>query len=152
MQLNKDWREFIESLHSNSVDFLIVGAIAVAWHGHPRMTGDIDILVRPSAANAACVISALRQFGFGQLGITDSDVTRPGQIIQLGFPPNRIDLITSISGVSFDEAWAGRCKGQLGDLTVYFIGLDELLRNKESTGRPKDVVDAGELRKRNPRP
>ena len=152
MQLNKDLREFIELLNSNGVDFLIVGAFAVGWHGRPRLTGDIDILVRPTAANAECVTKVLRQFGFGQLRITADDLDRPDQIIQLGYPPNRIDVMTSISGVQFDDAWAARVEGNVGGIPVNFIGFDDLIRNKEATGRPKDLGDAGELRQRRPKP
>jgi hypothetical protein len=151
MQLTKDWREFIESLNSNKVDYLIVGAVALAWHGNPRMTGDIDILLQPTPANAERVKTALEQFGFGQLGISTDDLTRPNQIIQLGFPPNRIDLITSITGVDNVAAWASCVKGELEGMRVNIIGVEELIRNKQATGRPKDIADAAILRQRNPR-
>lgn len=151
MPLTKDWREFIELLNSNGVDFLIVGAVAVAWHGHPRFTGDIDILVRPTQANAECVVGVLRQFGFSQLGITPDDMAHPDRIIQLGYPPNRIDLLTSISGVPFDEAWAGKIQGEMDGVSANFIGVDDLIRNKEATGRGKDLGDAIVLRKRRPK-
>jgi hypothetical protein len=152
MPLTKDWREFIELLNSNGVDFLIVGAVAVAWHGHPRFTGDIDFLVRPTPANAACVVDVLRQFGFSQLGITPSDLVHPDRILQLGCPPNRIDILTSISGVPFDDAWAGRIQGEMDGVIANFIGVDELIRNKEATGRGKDMGDAIVLRQRRPKP
>ena len=151
MQLPKDWREFIELLNSNEVDFLIVGGVAVAWHGHPRFTSDIDILVRPTSANAECVIQAIRQFGFVQFGLTPDDMNQPDQIIQLGNPPNRIDLLASISGVDFDEAWEGRVEGELEGVRAKFIGFDDLIRNKESTGRARDLGDAGVLRERRPK-
>ena len=151
MHLSKDWREFLELLNSNGVEFLIVGAFAVGWHGRPRLTGDIDILVRPTPANAECVTRTFRQFGFGQLGITADDLVHTDQIIQLGYAPNRIDVLTSISGVDFDDAWAGRVHGDLDGVPVNFIGFDDLIRNKESTGRPKDLGDAGELRQRRPK-
>ena len=148
MPLTKDWREFIELLNSNEVDYLIVGGVAVAWHGHPRFTSDIDILVRPTSANAECVIQALRQFGFAQLGLTPDDINQPDQIIQLGYPPNRIDLLTSISGIDFDDAWAARVEGEMDGVRARFIGFDDLIRNKESTGRGKDLGDASVLRER----
>lgn len=151
MPLHKDLREFIESFNSAGVEYLIVGAFAVAWHGYPRFTADIDFLVRPSLANADAVLAALRAFGFGSLDITREDLCKPDQIVQLGEKPNRIDLITSISGVEFEEAWAHRVSGELDGIAVNFIGREELIRNKESTGRPKDLGDADELRRRAPK-
>ncbi len=148
MRLNKDLREFIELLNSNGVDYLVVGAFAVAWHGYARFTADMDFLVRPSAANAGAVLATLREFGFGSLDITAEDISRPEQVVQLGVKPNRIDLITSIAGVDFDRAWSGRVKGLIDGLPVSFPGIDDLIRNKESTGRAKDLGDAAELRKR----
>lgn len=152
MPIHKDLREFIESLNSARVEYLIVGAFAVAWHGYPRFTADIDFLIRPTSENADAVLSALREFGFGSLKLTREDLSRPDQIVQLGAKPNRIDLITSISGVEFEDAWVHRVSGELDGIEVSFIGREELIRNKESTGRPKDLGDADELRKRNPKP
>jgi hypothetical protein len=148
MELNKDSREFIGLLNANSVDYLVVGAFAVAWHGYARFTADIDFFVRPNEANAKRLISALHQFGFGSLGIKVEDLSSPDKIIQLGAKPNRIDLITSIAGVSFEEAWADRVQGSISGLPVFFIGSEALLRNKEATGRPQDLADAENLRKR----
>lgn len=148
MQIQKDLREFVELLNSNEVDYLVVGAFAVAHHGYPRYTGDLDLLVRPSAENAERVLRALAQFGFGKLEVVANDLRYEGKVVQLGVPPNRIDLITSISGVSFDEAWESREDGELGGLPARFIGRAALLKNKESTGRAKDLGDAEELRKR----
>ncbi len=150
MPLSKDLREFIECLNSNEVEYLIVGALAVSWHGFPRYSADIDFLIRPSQANAARVLRALSQFGFGILDITASDLTVTGRVIQLGYEPNRIDLMTSITGVSFDDAWDDRASGDLDGLPVNFIGRSSLLRNKEATGRAKDRIDAEELRKQKP--
>jgi hypothetical protein len=148
MRIQKDLREFVELLNSNGVEYLVVGAFAVAHHGYPRYTGDLDLLVRPSAENAARVLRTLSQFGFGMLDVVSGDLHYEGKVVQLGVPPNRIDLITSVSGVSFDEAWASREDGELDGVPVRFIGRDALLRNKESTGRAKDLGDAEELRKR----
>ena len=150
MPLNKDLREFIESLNSNGVEYLVVGAFAVAWYGHPRFTGDIDFFVRAAPQNALAILAALKDFGFGGLGISADDLTAPDQIVQFGVRPNRIDLITSISGVGFEEAWEHRAAGEIDGIPVHFIGREELLRNKESTGRPKDLGDAHELRRRHP--
>lgn len=148
MQLSKDLREFVELLNSTGVEYLVVGAFAVAWHGHARFTADIDFLVRPDGSNAELVVKALREFGFGGLGISPDDLTRPGRIVQLGVKPNRIDLITSISGVTFEEAWAGRVAGTLDGLPVHYIGREALIRNKETTGRAQDIADAQRLRAR----
>uniref|UniRef100_Q029N6 Nucleotidyltransferase family protein n=1 Tax=Solibacter usitatus (strain Ellin6076) TaxID=234267 RepID=Q029N6_SOLUE len=148
MPLNRDLREFIELLNSNEVEYLVVGAFAVAFHGFPRYTADLDLLVRPTAENADRVICALSQFGFGKLGIEATDLCSPGMVVQLGVKPNRIDLLTAISGVSFDEAWATRSDATLDGISAHFIGRAELLRNKEQTGRAKDLGDADELRKR----
>jgi hypothetical protein len=150
MPLSKDLREFVELLNSNGVDYLVVGAFAVAWYGYPRFTADLDILVRPDNGNAQRMLEALRQFGFGTLGIETGDLTTVGQIIQLGVKPNRIDILTSISGVSFEDAWKDRVEGSLDGVRATFIGRNTLIRNKESTGRAKDLGDAEELRKREP--
>jgi hypothetical protein len=124
-----------------------VGALAVSWYGFPRYSGDIDFLVRPSAANAELLLRAISQFGLGALCISASDLTAPSTVVQLGYEPNRIDLMTSITGVTFDEAWETRCPGHLDGIPVTFIGRAALLRNKEATGRSKDRIDAEELRK-----
>jgi hypothetical protein len=147
MPLTKDSREFIEYLRSNKVEFLIVGALAVSWHGFPRYSGDIDFFVRPDRANALRLMNALEQFGFGNLGITLDDLSAKERVIQLGVEPNRIDLMTSISGVSFDEAWESRVPGSIDGLEVNFIGRDVLIRNKRASGRSKDLIDIIELTK-----
>jgi acetolactate synthase regulatory subunit len=150
MPLHKDLREFVELLNSNAVDYLVVGAFAVAHHGFPRYTADLDLLIRPSAENVQRVLHVLAQFGFGSIGIQAADLDCEGKVVQLGVKPNRIDLITSLSGVSFDEAWNSREQGDLDGVAARFIGRSALLRNKESTGRAKDLGDAEELRKRFP--
>jgi hypothetical protein len=147
MPLSRDLREFVGCLNSNKAEYLIVGALAVSWHGFPRYSGDIDFLVRPAPENARRVKAALVEFGFGEMDISLSDLVTPGKVIQLGYEPNRIDLMTSITGVSFEEAWATRVAGELDGLSVFFIGKAALLRNKESTGRSKDKIDADELRR-----
>src|SRR5262249_31146301 len=139
MPLSKGLREFVALLNSNGVDYLVVGAFAVAWYGYPRFTADLDILIRPDGANAARLIGALNQFGFASLRITEDDLVKEGQIIQLGVKPNRIDILTSMSGVSFDEACRDRVEGNLEGVPATFIGLNALIRNKESTGLAKDL-------------
>ena len=147
MPLSRDLREFIECLNSNKVEYVVVGAFAVSWHGFSRYSGDIDFLVRPTRENAELVLRALAQFGLGSLDISVSDLSAPGKVVQLGYEPNRIDLMSSVSGVTFDEAWAGRVLGQLDGVPVSFIGRAALLRNKDAAGRSKDLIDAAELRK-----
>jgi len=148
MPLQKDLREFIESLNSHHVEYLIVGAFALAFHGVPRSTGDIDILVRRSAENAARIVSVLVDFSFASLGLTAADFIDADQIIQLGQPPNRIDLLTSITGVEFDEAWAGRVGASLHGIPVHFLGRESLIRNKRATGRTRDLADLEALGER----
>ncbi|MEO5922276.1 MAG: hypothetical protein ABIR70_00460 [Bryobacteraceae bacterium] len=151
MPLNKDLREFVALLNSHQVEYLVVGAYAVAFHGYPRYTGDLDILVRPAHDNAAHLLEALAKFGFGGLGIRIQDLEVSGKVVQLGVSPNRIDLVTSITGVTFEQAWGSREPGELDGVEVFFIGRTPLIHNKESTGRAKDLGDAEELRRRSPK-
>jgi hypothetical protein len=118
-----------------------VGAVALARHGFPRFTGDLDVLIRNTPDNAIRLESALAAFGFGGLGLKAADFVNSYQVIQLGTAPNRIDLLTSITGVSFDDAWQGRLQGDLGGVPVAFIGRRELIQNKRSTGRAQDRAD-----------
>lgn len=151
MPLNKDLRAFVELLNSNGVEYVIVGAFALAWHGYPRYTGDLDVLVRPGVTNGERLMRVLREFGFGEIGISADDFAVEGSVIQLGFPPNRIDLLTGISGVAFDEVWEHRETGTVDGLAVPLIGRRELIRNKQSTGRARDLGDVEELSKRPPK-
>jgi hypothetical protein len=148
MPLTKDSREFIACLRSNEVEFLIVGALAVSWHGFPRYSGDIDFFVRPGRENALRVMAALEEFGFGSLGITLEELSAENRVIQLGVEPNRIDLMTSISGISFEEAWGSRVSAALDGVEVDLIGREALIRNKLASGRSKDLIDVDELTRR----
>ncbi len=141
MPLPEDWRQFIESFNSHGVEYLVVGAVALAHHGLPRYTGDLDILVRNSPENAQRVEAALAELGFASLGLKATDFVDSYRVIQLGFPPNRIDLLTSVTGVTFDQAWANRVEGVLGQTRMNFIGRDALILNKRMTGRAKDKAD-----------
>lgn len=145
IQLPKDSRELLALFHSTGVECVVVGAHALAWHVRPRFTGDLDLLVRPSEENAAKIMGALDMFGFGQTGISATDFMREGQIIQLGVAPNRIGLLTSIDGLTFDEVWNGSVEGLLSGVVVRVIGVDELRRNKETVGRPQDLADLDDL-------
>jgi hypothetical protein len=141
MSLQKDLREFIELLNALDVRFVIVGAFAVAYHGYFRYTSDIDLFIDRSDENAERIQSALEQFGFGDLSLTKQDLTQEDQVIQLGVAPNRLDLMTFLSGVTFDEAWASREYGNLDGLNVPFISREMLKRNKITCGRLQDLAD-----------
>jgi len=141
MSLQKDLREFIELLNALKVRFVIVGAFAVAYHGYFRYTSDIDLFIDSSPENATRIFRAVEQFGFGDLKLTVEDFTQEDQVVQLGVSPNRIDVMTFLSGVSFDEAWASREQGELDGLSVPYISRDMLKRNKIACGRLQDLAD-----------
>jgi hypothetical protein len=141
MRLNEDWRQFIELLNSQGVEYLIVGGLAISFHAEPRFTGDLDVLVRPSPDNAAKVLEAIRAFGLGTLGVTAEDLQQEDQIIQFGYRPRRIGIVTSITAVPFDEAWASRVPAKLDGIPVHFIGREALIRNKRAVGRERDLAD-----------
>jgi hypothetical protein len=150
--LNDDFADMLKVLADQAVDFVIVGAHALAAHGLPRATGDIDILVRPDPSNAARVLKALQAFGapIASHGLTQADFERAGTVYQIGLPPRRIDLLTEITGVTFDEAWQSRMQVQLGGRTVAILGRQALLTNKRATGRDKDLADVRWLEKTQP--
>jgi len=141
MEAQSDYKELLELFNARSVEYLIVGAYALAFHGSPRTTGDIDVLVNPTPSNAERVLLALADFGFGSLGLTAIDFTTPDQVIQLGFPPVRIDILTSLTGISWGEANADRQPGRYGNVPVFFIGKSAYIKNKKATGRKKDEAD-----------
>lgn len=146
-ELPEDFVDFVRCLREEQCDFVIVGAHAIAAHGAPRATGDLDIFVRPDPANAPRVFRALASFGapVSAHGVTADDFVSPGTVYQIGLPPNRIDVITEISGVSYDEAVAEVVTGHLGPEVVRCIGLDALIRNKRAAARPKDLADVATL-------
>ena len=141
MEVQPDFNELLGLFNEHKVDFIIVGGYALAFHGAPRFTGDIDLFVRPKPDNANRILAALSDFGFGSLEISISDLTTPDQIIQLGQPPVRIDIMTSISGLTWDEAVSGKIAGQYGENEVFFLGRDQYMVNKRATGRSKDLAD-----------
>jgi hypothetical protein len=147
VKLQKDLREFIELLNSHEVEYLIVGGHAVAFHGHPRYTGDIDFLVRPTDQNASRIVSVIREFGIEHSESLKVSLMQRDKIVQIGRPPNRIDIITSASGIDFDEAWDQAVSGNLDGLPVRFPDLRSLLKNKKASGRTKDLADVEELEK-----
>lgn len=144
--LNQDFREFIQSLNDNHVRYLIVGGYAVAFHGHPRYTKDMDVWIEMSAENASNVVAALDEFGFGSLGLRESDFLTPNQIIQLGHPPSRIDLLCTVSGVTFGECYESRVTVEIDGVPVNFINLENLRKNKAASGRLQDLADLENLK------
>ena len=148
---NRDFREFVELLSSSGVRFLIVGGHAVALHGYPRFTGDLDVWIATDPENAVRVAKVLSDFGFGSLKFSAEDFVRPGYAIQLGRPPYRIDILTSIDAVAFSRAYRRRQIVRTGALTIPFIALEDLLKNKQATGRAQDLADVERLRSVNKR-
>jgi hypothetical protein len=147
MKPTRDQADFLGCLARHGVRALLIGAHALAYHAKPRYTRDLDVFVEASEDNARRIIAALEEFGFGALGLQVADLSTPGQIVQLGHEPNRIDIITRISGVTFEEAWRNRVKATYAGEEVFFIGKEELIRNKEASGRTQDLADAELLRR-----
>jgi predicted nucleotidyltransferase len=143
--LNQDFKEFIQSLNDNQVQYLVIGGYAVALHGYPRYTKDIDIWIGISHDNATRLLSALVQFGFGTLDLAIEDFTTPNQVIQLGYPPNRIDMITTPDGVLFEDCYPLRLEVEMNGLMVNFIDLENLKLNKKASGRLQDLADLENL-------
>ncbi len=143
--LNQDFKEFIQSLNDNGVRYLVIGGYAVALHGYPRYTKDMDVWVEMTADNASKVVKALNQFGFGSLDLKESDFTVPDQIIQLGYPPRRIDILTTLPGVEFSECYSSRVITDIEGVSVSFIDVDNLIKNKKATGRHQDLADVENL-------
>ena len=141
MEAQQDFKELLASFIAHKVDHIVVGAHALAFHGAPRFTGDMDVLVRPDVRNARRIVAALDDFGFTSLGLTVEDFANPGKVVQLGVAPVRIDIVTSLTGVSWKEAVRGREAGLYGDLKVYYLGRRQFARNKRALGRKKDLAD-----------
>ena len=142
----RDFVELLRLFNKHRVRYCIVGAYAVAFHARPRYTKDLDILVEPSITNGARIVKALKAFGFGSLKLTAGDFVRPGRFIQLGYEPLRVDLLTSFEGFTFEQVWRHRAVGRYGNVRTFFIGRDELIRNKELSGRHQDQADLERLR------
>jgi hypothetical protein len=143
--LNKDFKEFIDLLNHNRVEYLIVGGYALAFHGHPRYTKDLDVWIRCTPENADKLLRALESFGFASLELSAQDFLEPGSVIQLGYPPQRIDLLTQASGVDFDTCYAAKIEITLDGTPVNFIDLANLKKNKHATGRLQDLADLEQL-------
>jgi len=146
--MNRDFVEMLSALSAEGVEFLLVGAYAMAAHGWPRATGDIDIWVKPTPENADRVIRALQRYGAPLFDLTVQDLTRPDTVFQIGVPPGRVDILSGVSGLTFEEAWISRITATMGDVAVAVIGFDALLKNKLASGRPRDLADVAWLKAR----
>ena len=141
MKLPEDFKDFIKLLNDQQVNYLIVGGYAVGFHSRPKFTQDLDIWIENSEENARRVQSVLRDFGFGDLEITEKDLTNPDIVVQLGYAPLRIDLMTGVSGLSFSEAFQEKVKGHYFGIATYFVSVSDLIKNKKASGRDKDIQD-----------
>lgn len=148
--LNNDYRDLLQTFSECGVEFMIVGAHALSVHGYSRFTDDFDVWVRPTPANAQRVYNALAAFGAPMDRITTEDLTSDDLIFQIGVAPVRIDVITSIEGVSFDDAWPNRVPVTYGGIAVSVLGRSDLITNKRAAGRPKDLADVNELERLKP--
>lgn len=138
---SQDFKEFVSLLIESKVEYLIVGGYAVGIYGHPRYTGDLDIWLNATLENAVRIVKAVNLFGFSSFGLTPDDFTKEGNVIQLGYPPLRIDLLTQIDGVTFEECYKHCRSVDIEGISVNFIGYQDLVKNKKHTGRLKDIDD-----------
>lgn len=145
LNLNQDFREFIGLLESEGVRYVVVGGYAVGVHGFPRYTGDIDFFVAIEPTNAGRLMQVFQRFGFGDIGLTEEDFLREQFVVEIGREPRKIQVLTGIDGVSFEECESRKIEVRDGDQTIWFIGKADLLRNKAASGRPKDLLDLQEL-------
>ena len=141
MEVQQDFRDLLALFNEHKVEYMIVGAYALAFHGAPRYTGDIDIFVKPDTVNGQRIMAALNKFGFGSVGLKAEDFEVSDKVIQLGIPPVRVDIVTSLTGVSWEGAFSGRVEGKYGDIHVYYIGRQQFISNKRALKRKKDLAD-----------
>lgn len=141
MEVQKDFKELLELFNAHNVEYIIVGGYALAFHGAPRFTGDIDLLVKADVKNAERILSALKDFGFEFSELSVQDFQSSDKVIQLGVPPVRVDLLTSLTAVSWRDAESSKIEGKYGDIPVYFIGKQQFILNKKALGRKKDLAD-----------
>lgn len=141
MEIQQDFKELLALLNEHKVKYLIVGGYALAFHGAPRYTGDLDILIKVDKKNAEHILAALADFGFGQMNITADDFEEPEMVIQLGLPPVRVDIMTSLTGIDWDHAYAGKVPGDYGGVPTDYIGLEQFIANKRAVGRKRDQAD-----------
>ena len=141
MEVQQDFRELLALLNAHKVEYVLVGGYALAFHGAPRYTGDMDIFIKPDRQNAQRILEALDDFGFGDQDLTTADFQKPNVVIQLGVAPVRVDIVTSLSGVSWDDVHSTRIEGKYGDVPVSYIGRDQFIANKRAVGRKRDIAD-----------
>lgn len=141
MDLNKDFEEFFELLNKHNVRYVVVGGYAVIFHGYPRLTGDIDVFYQAEKKNIEALLQALKDFGFNFSELSAEELEAKGQVVQLGQPPNRIDLINSITGGEFEKIWSRKVSGNYGKEPISYIHLEDLVKNKQAVGRNKDKQD-----------
>ena len=146
MIFEKDFVDFIELLNAHQVEYMIVGAHALAFHGQPRHTGDLDIWIKPSIENADKMVEVLKDFGFGSLRLAQKDFVKENHVTQLGHPPLRIDILNSISGVDFDDAYKGKIDAEVDELKISYINITDFIANKKASGRAKDLGDIEALK------
>lgn len=145
MDVPNDFKELLGLLNAHKVDYLVVGAFALAHHGAPRFTGDLDILVKPNSENGRRIVACLNEFGFESLKLKPDDFAEPEQVIQLGVAPVRVDFLSSLTGVSWQEAFEGKTEGFLGGVPVFYVGKETIRKNKKALGRKKDIADLESL-------
>ncbi|MBS1818919.1 MAG: hypothetical protein JSU08_13385 [Acidobacteria bacterium] len=145
MELAPDFDEFIACLSARGVEFLVVGAYALAFHGAPRFTGDLDILIRPTAENAQRLLQAIGDFGFPSDAVSADELSDPRRMLEMGVPPVQLHIMSALSGLSWDDAQADAAVGRIGSHTVGILGRASLIRNKRAAGRPKDLADLDAL-------
>lgn len=147
MTLDKDFEDFVALLNKHDVTYMVVGGYALAFHGKPRHTGDLDIWIDMSVENAGKMVSVIDEFGMASLGMKLSDFLVQGGIAQIGYPPLRIDILNEIDGIDFKEAWPNKLIIDIDGLQVNYIGLDDLIKNKQASGRRQDITDVNTLNK-----
>jgi len=147
MRVEKDFKEFIGSLNKNSVRYLIIGSFALSYYAEPRYTKDIDFLIDSTPSNADRLMTAIREFGLSDIELGSRDILEPGQVIQLGIAPLRIDLLTSLKGIPFTDAWDRRTAGKYGDIPAFYISKQDLIDHKKLVGRKQDLADIEKLSK-----
>jgi hypothetical protein len=147
VKLHQDYKEFIKLLNENKVEYLVVGAFALAFHGYPRFTGDIDFWINNDPENAKKVYDSIKEFGFPTSNLSEEDFISDDLIFQIGYPPVRIDIVTSVSGLDFTKSFKNKKINRSSGLKIYFINIEDLKKNKKASGRKKDLIDLEELRK-----
>lgn len=144
--LNQDFKEFVELLNKHKAEYLIVGGYALGIHGYPRYTGDLDVWINPTPENAQKIIDVLHEFGFSSIGLTSNDFIESGNVIQLGYPPFRIDILTKPDGITFDSCYQSKLTINYDGIEIAIIGIEDFKKNKQATGRIKDLDDLDHLK------